>query len=93
MFNNNAILETINFRIAFSLIKKVSIHLCYEYSLCAGVHKGFTQNISKTGFKHGILYSLPCLKRVSGHFSKFMLSYGCDIQAEAKWEKLTHILK
>ena len=28
------------------------------------VHKGFTQNKSKTGFKHSILHSLPCLNRV-----------------------------
>ena len=28
------------------------------------VHKGFTQNTSKTGFKHSILHSLPCLNRV-----------------------------
>ena len=33
-------------------------------SFGAGVHKGFTQNISKTGFKHSILHSLACLNRV-----------------------------
>ncbi len=27
----------------------------------AGVHKGFTQNTSKTGFKHSILHSCCCL--------------------------------
>lgn len=30
----------------------------------ASVHKGFTQNISKTGIKHSILHSPPCLNRV-----------------------------
>ena len=28
------------------------------------VHKGFTQNTSKTGFKHSILHSYFCLNRV-----------------------------
>ena len=41
--------------------KTENLHKSVNSLFGASVHKGFTQNISKTGFKHSILHILPCL--------------------------------